>query len=101
MSSAVQQREIPTVTNTGWTRLDPDPLINRTYVVILNNHPTQAMGLACTMGETPTSNWDTRRRVMQNSSSPYFKAGAAIAFWGRMETGPVASGSAIVVDEWA
>jgi len=100
MSTTAATTELTSPVATGWTQIDGTPLSGRKYAEVVNQSPSQRMGLIYTHGTAPTGAWNTGRIVLPGDQTPLEPCEGAVKIYVRMETGPVVTGEAIILLEW-
>lgn len=100
MAVDVNQVEITGPDNTTWSRIDGTPLTSRKYVQLLNQ-TDQGIGVIFSTGGTPTGDWNTGEQILSRDKGDLEPAEPAIHIYVRTETGPITSGAAIILREWA
>jgi len=101
MSTAVQQTEITSPTQSTWTQIDGTPLTGRKYVKIINNDPSQSFGVIFqTSGTAPTSAWNTGEIILPNDKGDLEPCEGAVKCFIKTEKGSIVSGAGLIFREY-
>jgi hypothetical protein len=100
MSTAVQQTEITSPTQSAWTQIDGTPLTGRKYVKIINQDTNQGIGVIFTTGSTPTGNWDTGEKILPGDKGDLEPCEGAVHVYVKTQTGSLTSGAGIIFREY-